>query len=105
MGEPLIRLAIGDRFAGAWNLMLVQMIAVTLMMAGTGARSALLAMGEDRLVLKATIIGTVIFHVTALILVPEMGPMGANIAHVLLGLVCGSLMIIGFRRKIMSFDR
>ena len=59
----------------------------------------------DRLVLKATIIGTVIFHVTALILVPEMGPMGANIAHVLLGLVCGSLMIIGFRRKIMSFDR
>ncbi len=105
VGEPLIRLAIGDRFAGAWNLMLVQMIAVTLMMAGTGARSALLAMGEDRLVLKATIIGTVIFHVTALILVPEMGPMGANIAHVLLGLVCGSLMIIGFRRKIMSFDR
>ena len=103
--EPLIRIAIGDNFAGAWHLMLVQMAAVTLMMAGTGARSGLLAMGEDRLVLKATIIGILIFHATLLALVPVIGPMGANVAHALLGLVCGAQMIIGFRRKIRILER
>lgn len=93
VAEPLIRLAMGVAFVGAAPLLVVQMLAVTFSMAGSGARSALLAMGQEGRVLGATLLGTALFHATAFTLVPMIGPMGANIAHLALGVVASGLMI------------
>lgn len=97
-GEPLLRLLAGKDFAGAAPLLVVQMIAVTLAMTGTGARSALLAMGRQQQVLVATLIGTLGFHATALLLIPRIGAMGANIGHIVLAIIVSLLMIADFRR-------
>ena len=97
-GEPLLRLLAGKAFVGATPLLIMQMVAVTLAMTGTGARSALLAMGRQQSVLVATLIGTLGFHVTALLLIPRIGAMGANVAHTVLGTIVSLLMIAEFRR-------
>ena len=97
-GEPLLHLLAGRDFAAAAPLLVVQMIAVTLAMTGTGARSALLAMGRQQQVLIATLVGTAAFHLTALALIPVIGAMGANIAHGVLAITVSGLMIADFRR-------
>ncbi|WP_419813911.1 lipopolysaccharide biosynthesis protein [Glacieibacterium sp.] len=96
-GETLLRRLAGDAFAGAAPLVIVQMVAVTLAMTGTGARSALLAMGRQRQVLLATLAGTLGFHLTALLLIPRIGAMGANIAHIVLAVIASAWMITSFR--------
>jgi O-antigen/teichoic acid export membrane protein len=96
--EPIIRLAAGADFAPAATLLVVQMLAVTLSMSGAGARSGLLAMGKEDLVLRAVLTGTAAFHITAFAMIPMIGPMGANIAHIVLGLLASGLMIFWCRR-------
>jgi len=84
---PLMRLAAGPQFVGAAPLLVFQMIAVTFTMCGTAGRSALLAMGRQRQVLATAMVAVATFHISALLLVPRVGAMGANIAHIFLGLV------------------
>ena len=97
---PLIRLLLGEPFAGAAPLLVVQMLAVTLAMTGAASRSGLLAMGEERKVLEAVLAGTLLFHALAFTLVPAIGPMGANIAHIGLGLIASGLMLAWCRRRL-----
>lgn len=94
---PLLRIMAGPDFGGAAPLVVAQMVAVTLAMAGSGARSALLAMGRQRQVLVATLAGTVAFHATTLVLVPRIGAMGANIAHIVMALIVSAALLVGFR--------
>lgn len=96
--SPLLRLLAGPAFTGAAPLLIVQMIAVTLAMGGSGARAALLSMGRQRQVLMATLAGTLGFHVTTLALVPRIGAMGANIGHIVLAAIVTVTMIVDFRR-------
>src|SRR3546814_16574188 len=67
--------------------MIVQGVAVAAVLFSFPARSALLAMGHQRQVLNVAMVSTVAFHCAALALIPLIGAMGANIAHILLGFV------------------
>src|SRR3546814_2624888 len=67
--------------------MIVQGIAVAAMLLSFPARSALLAMGHQRQVLNVAMVSIFAFHCAALALIPLIGAMGANIAHILLGFV------------------
>jgi O-antigen/teichoic acid export membrane protein len=86
-GEFLLRLFAGPSFIEAAPLLTVQMLAVTLMISGTAMNSALLAMGHASRVLGIVFVGTAAFHVVLLLLVPRIGAMGANVAHVVLGMI------------------
>lgn len=98
ISEPLLRITAGPAFTDAAPLLVIQMFAVLLSLCGTGANSALLAMGRQRDTLSVVLVATVAFHVSALILIPRIGPMGANIAHVVLGTIWLSGLAMMFRR-------
>jgi O-antigen/teichoic acid export membrane protein len=85
--EPALRLFAGPSFMAAAPLLTVQMVAVVLMISGTAAHSALLAMGRAKQALSVVLAATLAFHATLLVLVPRIGPMGANIAHIVLGII------------------
>ena len=97
---PLLRWTAGPEFVAAAPLLTVQMVAVTLAMAGSGARAGLLAMGRQNQVMAAVLAGTAAFHVTALLMIPVVGAMGANIAHIVLGLIASVAMIHDFRSAV-----
>ncbi|MCA1406419.1 lipopolysaccharide biosynthesis protein [Ensifer sp. IC3342] len=96
--EPLLRLAAGPDFVAAAPLVVVQSIAVTMTLCGTVIRSALLAMGREDQVLRSVLIATAAFHSTALLLVPVMGAMGANVAHIVMSAIWLSVMMVVYRR-------
>lgn len=85
--KPILRLTAGPAFEGAAPLMIVQGIAVSMMLIGFPARSALLAIGQQRRILTVEILGTTTFYLTALLLIPFLGAMGANFAHIVLGVI------------------
>lgn len=85
--DRLLLWTAGPQFLPAANLVVVQMFAVALALSGSAARVALLAMGRPRDVLVVVVTATVIFQVTAVLLLPQIGPMGANIAHIVMGTV------------------
>ena len=106
LAEPFLRWTAGPEFLGAGPLLVVQMIAVTMTMSGSAARSALLAMGRQQQVLKNVLVATLAFHITAIVLIPRIGAMGANIAHVVLGTIWCAGMALEFRRALKeSRDR
>jgi O-antigen/teichoic acid export membrane protein len=104
VGEPLLRLFAGQAFVAAAPLLSVQMIAVVLMISGTAMNSALLAMGHAGRVLGIVFAGTLAFHVVLLLLVPQIGAMGANIAHVVLGIIWIAGLWGSFRRALRAAD-
>jgi O-antigen/teichoic acid export membrane protein len=98
--EPLLRWTAGTLFVGATSLVIVQMAAVAINLMGIALRSALLAMGEQRQVLRVATLGTVAFFLVALLLVPRIGPMGANVGHVVLGGTTLIGLTLAFRRRL-----
>jgi O-antigen/teichoic acid export membrane protein len=98
--EPLIRLTAGPEFIGAAPLMIVQGAAVALMLLSFPARSALLAMGHQRHVLNVALVSTIVFHLAALALIPLVGAMGANIAHILLATIWLIALSTQIRREL-----
>lgn len=85
LGEWVIRLGPGGSYVDAYPLLLTQLVAVILIMHGAPSRSALLAMGQHRQVLFIALISVLIFLTVACTLIPIIGPIGANIAHIALG--------------------
>nr|WP_310524347.1 lipopolysaccharide biosynthesis protein [Polymorphobacter sp.] len=102
--EPLLRLFAGPAFAAAAPLLIVQMFAVVLMISGTATHSALLAMGKAHQALAVVTAGTIAFHITLLLLVPRIGAMGANVAHVVLGIIWVTGLAIMLRRALRNTD-
>ncbi len=102
IAEPLLRLTAGPEFIAATPLLIVQMVAVTIMMMGSASRSALLAMGRQRQVLNAVLVGTAGFHISVFLLVREIGAMGANIAHIIMGVIVAGLLVIDFRKQLQA---
>jgi O-antigen/teichoic acid export membrane protein len=80
--RPLIVWGVGEQFLPAAELVLVQIIAVLLILFGSATRIGLFAMGGQASVLRSTVASTVVFHVAALSMVPFIGPVGGNWAHV-----------------------
>ena len=87
VAKPVILLVAGKAFAGAAPLLVVQMVAVTLVLSGSIARVALLSMGRERQIFGLVVLSIALFFATAALLIPRIGPMGANIAHIVLGSV------------------
>lgn len=102
MIDPLIHWTAGPEFMGAANLAIVQMVAVALVISGSAARAALLGMGRQREVLRIVIVATIAFHLTAVLLIPAIGPMGGNIAHIVLGAIWVVGLGIAFRQAIKT---
>ncbi|WP_426170252.1 lipopolysaccharide biosynthesis protein [Sandarakinorhabdus sp. DWP1-3-1] len=98
--RPLLALVAGPEFAAAAPLLIVQMIAVTLMMSGSVTQAALMAMGRARETLNVVIVGTIAFHALAFLLIPGMGAMGVNVAHIVLGLITVTGLAITLRKGI-----
>lgn len=87
-GRLLIRLGPGASYYGALPMLLIQIMAVGITTHAAPSRTALLAMGLQQAVLKVVLVGTLIFQLLLFLLVPIYGAMGANVAHVVLALVC-----------------
>lgn len=97
---PAIRLTAGPEFVGAAPLLIAQMVAMALTISGSVTRSALLAMGQQQRVLHLVVLTTAIFHATAFLLVPRIGAMGANVAHIALGATWLTGLLIVFRQEV-----
>lgn len=98
LGEPILRIAAGPEFAAAAQLLTVQAVAVGLVLSGSAMRAALLSMGLHHKVLQVVLVATVAFHLTAILLIPQIGAMGANVAHIVLGLIWVAGLFLAFRR-------
>ena len=84
---PLLRLTAGEHFGAAAPLAVLQMVAVVLMVSGSAMRAGLFSMGRPHDVFRVAVVGTATFHLTALALIPQVGAIGGNIAHLVLGVV------------------
>jgi len=100
VGAPLLRLTAGDGFAAAAPLLSVQILATTLSISGAASRAGLLALGAQRAVLRTVTACTLVFYATAVPLILRFGAMGANIAHLLFGVVWLIGLTLGLRTAI-----
>jgi O-antigen/teichoic acid export membrane protein len=87
-GKTVIRLGPGPSYYGALPMLLIQIVAVGITTHSSPSRTALLAMGLQQAVLKVVLVATLIFQLLLFLLVPILGGEGANIAHVVLALIC-----------------
>src|SRR3546814_12387177 len=60
-------------------------------------------MGRQHQVLRIVFFGTLVFHSSALLLIPSIGAMGANIAQVLLAAICAVSMDRLWLREIAAY--
>lgn len=98
LGETLIRMALGAAFAGAVPLLIVQILAVTMTISGAASRAGLLALGNQRSVLRTVMACSLAFYCSAPPLILTFGAMGANIAHLLFG----SIWLVGLTLSLRS---
>ena len=96
----MIRYGPGEAYESALPMLLVQIIAVGITTHAAPSRTALLAMGLQQTILKTVFLATLLFQVLLFVLVPVLGGMGANIAHVVLALICAISFDIIMRRKV-----
>lgn len=81
-------------------MLVVQLLAVGLTTHTAPSRTALLSMGLHASILRIVVVGTIIFHIVMFTLVPRIGAMGANIAHVVLALICAVGFGVTLRRAL-----
>ncbi|MBY6128398.1 lipopolysaccharide biosynthesis protein [Qipengyuania aquimaris] len=100
VGEPLLVFALGKDFADLFPLLLAQLVAVGLILHAAPSRSALLAMNRPGLVLVVAAAATALFFAVALLAIPQLGPLGANFAHIAFGLFTAVCLDIAMWRGI-----
>ncbi|WP_343520211.1 lipopolysaccharide biosynthesis protein [Sphingomonas sp.] len=86
IGSEAIALLAGEPFRAAGAYLTVQMAAVTIILCGSVLRSSLLAAGRAGTVLVAATTATCVFYLTAVSLLPALGAVGANVAHIVASL-------------------
>lgn len=102
--EQLLRIFVGSQFLAAAPMLVVQMVAVILTLVASIKRAALMSMGQARQLIVAVLIVVPIFHVTAIGLIPLIGPQGANVAQVVMGTIWIVALNILFRRAVRGND-
>lgn len=98
-GPLLIRVGPGEAYQATYVLLLTQLVAVILTLHAAPSRSALLAMNRSWMVLIISAIGTAMFVAVAGYAVPRYGPIGGNIAHIVLGAFTAILFDIFWVRR------
>ena len=101
-GPLIIRWGPGAEYGAALPMLLVQIVATGITTHAAPSRTALLAMGRQQYVLSVVLVATLIFHATLFLLVPRIGAMGANFAHVLLALICAVCFDLAVRNGVAS---
>ncbi|WP_254657269.1 hypothetical protein [Sphingobium fuliginis] len=86
-------------YSETYILLLTQLVAVMLMLHAAPSRSAMLAMNRSWTVLAISGFGTALFVAVAAYAVPRYGPIGGNIAHVVLGVVTAVLLDVSWLRR------
>jgi O-antigen/teichoic acid export membrane protein len=102
--HPLLYWTAGPAFVDAAPLAIVQMVAVAMLLSGGAVRTALLAMGRQPRVLAIVLVATVVFQAVALCLIPLVGAMGANFAHVAMAATMLIGLVFVYRREIAQQD-
>lgn len=95
-GERGVAWLFGEEFIAVYPLLVAQLVAVGLIMVAAPSRSTMLAMNRPGTVLAVAAASTVSFFAAGFALIPEMGAIGANIAHIVFGLVTVILLEICF---------
>ena len=80
--DILVRLAFGSEFAAAAPLIIVQVLAVMLFLAGNTFNPALLSIGADRSLIRVTLTATIVFFAAFVPFVHQFGLVGASLSHV-----------------------
>ena len=96
LGNWAIGLAFGTQYSDAYPLLLTQLLAIIFIMHASPSRSALLAMGKPGIILVVNLVATMIFFLLSFWLIPNFGPIGANIAHIGAGIVVAIALEIGW---------
>lgn len=97
VGRPGIEWLFGTGFELVYPLLVTQLIAVTMIMIGAPSRSTMLAMNRPQTVLMIAVAATIIFFASAVTLLPQMGAIGANYAHIAFAAVTVISLEISFR--------
>lgn len=104
-GMLLIRVGPGEAYQDTYLLLLTQLVAVMLMLHAAPSRSAMLAMNLSWQVLAISAFGTAVFIAVAGYAVPRHGPIGGNIAHIVLGVLSATLLDVFWIRKLRARER
>lgn len=102
LGRPVIGLALGHDYLPSFPLLLAQLVAVIFLMHGAPSRSALLAMDRPGAVLNLALVGTVVFFAVSVVLIPQLGAMGAVCGQIALAAVTGIGMDLVWRHEITA---
>ena len=78
-----VPMLVGEEFAAASQLVILQIGAVALMLIGSTARSGALAAGRTNTLLAMSSSVSLLFFVIAVFLIHRLGAAGANIAHII----------------------
>ena len=97
LGRTGVEWFFGNGFDLVYPMLVSQLIAVMLIMIGAPARSTMLAMNRPQTVLKVAILATVVFFATALTIIPHVGAIGANYAHIAFAAITVFFLEITFR--------
>ncbi|UWQ81891.1 oligosaccharide flippase family protein (plasmid) [Leisingera sp. S132] len=83
---PLLTRLFGAEFAAAAPVVCVQMAAAALLLTGMMLGNALLSCGRDSWLVRMSLAASALFLAALAVLVPMAGPLGAALAHLVLGL-------------------
>jgi O-antigen/teichoic acid export membrane protein len=97
LADPVVRVLAGEDFAAAAALLKVQIFAVAFLLCGSVTRTGLLCMGRESSVLALAVVATIAFFLSAAFLLPRIGPIGANTAHVIQGAILFAGLLAMFR--------
>lgn len=97
--EIVIHLLFGPRYAGAGPVMGILLLSSIVFASGVILNPALLAMGKDRLLVRATTMATVIFAASFVPLAHRHGVEGAAAANLVFNLAWTAGCLWGFRRS------
>ncbi|AKH42833.1 O-antigen/teichoic acid export membrane protein [Altererythrobacter atlanticus] len=100
VGQDLVELAMGQDYGQVGPLLVAQLFAVTLIMHAAPSRSILLSMGRPGVVLRSSLVATILFFICALLLIPRYGAMGANLSHIAFAATTALWMDIAWLRLI-----
>lgn len=78
-----IDLAFGASFVSAAPAVLAQLLAAAIFLTGNTLGPALMSMGEDRRLMRATLSASALFLIAIVPLIELYGPLGASLAHLL----------------------
>lgn len=103
-GRPVIIMAFGESFAGAWLTAMIFMAAMILGLGGIPLQPAMLALGQPEASFRINLLATTVYLAALLPLAGKFGIEGAAGAYVLYFVIWDTLMYIRLRKEMGGND-